>query len=70
MHLVFDHLCAERLHPTLGDGGDPAVAAAALLGALSIHPTPEGNREVMRAVHSHLEELRHAVFDPDRPVSE
>lgn len=64
VHLVFEHLCAEGLHPTLGDGGDPAAAAAALLTCLSIHPTPEGNREIMRAVRSHLEEMRAAVLEP------
>lgn len=66
VHLTFEHLVSHGLHPTFGEGGDPAVAAAALLSALSIQPAAEGNREVMRAVHVHLAELRAAVFeDPE-----
>jgi len=63
VHVVFEHLSANGLHPTLGAGGDPAAPAAALLEAMSIQPSPEGNREVHRAVRAHLAELRAAVLD-------
>lgn len=66
VHLVFEHLSAEGLHPTLGEGGDPSVHAEALLRALTIEPAVEGNRAVRREVHQQLAELR-AVFDP--PIS-
>ncbi len=34
VHLVFEHLSDQGLHPTLGEGGDPAEHAAGLLRAL------------------------------------
>ena len=74
VHLVFEHLSEHGLHPTLGDGGDPAEHAAGLLRALAIEPAAEGNREVMRAVRAHLAEIRAVMFDepPGRvpPVSQ
>jgi hypothetical protein len=63
VNLVFTHLADQGLHPVLGDGGDPAGPARALLTALGIHPAAEGNREVMRRVHAHLAEIRNAVFE-------
>ena len=63
VHTVFAQLAAEGLHPVLGDGGDPAEPARALLIALGIHPRAEGNREVMRRVHEHLAEIRTVVFE-------
>lgn len=63
VNLVFTHLSDQGLHPTLGDSGDPGPPARALLEALGIEPTPEGNREVMRGVHAHLAEIRQAMFD-------
>jgi hypothetical protein len=65
VNLVFSHLAAEGLHPVLGDGGDPAEPARALLSALGIQPAAEGNREVMRRVHEHLAEIRTVVFDTE-----
>ena len=38
VHLVFDHLSAQGLHPVLGEAGDPSGAAADLLRALGITP--------------------------------
>jgi hypothetical protein len=64
VHLVFDHLAAEGLHPTLGEGGDPGGPAAELLQCLGIRPAPEGNRHVADKVQDRLAELRSAVF-PD-----
>lgn len=62
VNLVFQHLSAEGLHPMLGETGDPAVPAAALLRALGIEPAPEGNRQVIRDVREHLGTLRTAVL--------
>jgi len=65
VNLVFTHLADQGLHPVLGDGGDPAGPARALLTALGIHPAAEGNREVVRRIRAHLAEIRDAVFDDD-----
>jgi hypothetical protein len=63
VHLVFEHLSDQGLHPTLGEGGDPAEHAAELLRALAIEPAAEGNREVVRAVRAHLAEIRGLMLD-------
>ena len=47
----------------LGESGDPGPPARALLLALGIEPAPEGNREVMRAVHANLAEIRAVMFE-------
>jgi hypothetical protein len=46
----------------LGEHGDPAPHAAALLAALGIQPAAEGNRNVSRDVQDRLAQLRAAVF--------
>jgi hypothetical protein len=38
VHLVFDHLSAQGLHPVLGDSGDPSEPAGELLRSLGITP--------------------------------
>ena len=63
VNLVFEHLAEMGLHPVLGESGDPAPPARDLLRALGIEPAAEGNREVMRGVRAHLEQLRTAVFE-------
>jgi hypothetical protein len=63
VNLVFNHLAAEGLHPVLGESGDPAPPARALLEALGIEPAAEGNREIMRDVHAHLAEIRAVMFE-------
>jgi hypothetical protein len=65
VNLVFGHLAEQGLHPVLGDHGDPSEPARALLTALGIQPSAEGNREVMRRVHAHLAEIRTVVFETD-----
>jgi hypothetical protein len=65
VNLVFTHLADQGLHPVLGESGDPGPPARALLTALGIEPTPEGNREVMRAVHAHLAEIRAVMFEDE-----
>jgi hypothetical protein len=62
VNLVFHHLAEAGLHPILGESGDPGAPASALLRALGIDPAPEGNRLVIAAVRTHLDELRTAVF--------
>jgi hypothetical protein len=62
VHLVFEHLAGQGLHPTLGGAGDPSPPAADLLRALGIEPAAEGNRQVSRDVRQRLAELRAAVF--------
>ena len=58
VNLVFHHLADEGLHPVLGTAGDPGPPARALLEALGIQPTPEGNRQVSLAVKQQLAEIR------------
>jgi hypothetical protein len=61
VNLVFHHLAEEGLHPVLGESGDPGPPAAALLRALGVEPSAEGNRHANR-VKSQLDELRAAVL--------
>jgi hypothetical protein len=67
VNLVFTHLADQGLHPVLGESGDPAPPARALLLALGIEPAAEGNREVMRGVRAHLAEIRSVVFGDGDP---
>jgi hypothetical protein len=61
VNVVFDHLAAQGLHPTLG-GADPGPPAAELLRALGIEPAAEGDRQIRENVKQHLAEIRSAVF--------
>lgn len=63
VNVVFHHLVEQGLHPVLGDTGDPGGPARNLLLALGIEPAAEGNRQVMREVRAHLEQLRTVVFE-------
>jgi len=63
VNLVFNHLAEQGLHPVLGESGDPAPPARALLLALGIEPAAEGNREVIRDVRAHLAEIRAVMFE-------
>ena len=62
VNVVFARLAQDGLHPVLGDAGDPGAPAAALLRALGVQPSAEGNRQVVRGVREHLAELRTAVL--------
>jgi len=61
VNVVFHHLAAQGLHPTLG-GADPGAPAAELLRAFGIEPAPEGDRQVGENVKRHLAEIRAAIF--------
>jgi len=61
VNVVFHHLAAQGLHPTLG-GADPGAPAAELLRALGIEPAAEGDRQVGANVKRQLAEIRAAVF--------
>ena len=63
VNLVFHHLAAQGLHPTLG-GADPGAPAAELLRAMGIEPAAEGDRQVSVNVRERLAEMRSAAF-PD-----
>jgi hypothetical protein len=65
VNLVFHHLAEQDLHPVLGERGDPGAAARELLLALGITPAIEGNRQIMRDVYAHLDEIRATVFPED-----
>jgi hypothetical protein len=66
VNLVFRHLADEGLHPVLGEAGDPGTPAAALLNALGIIPSTEGNKKVNRRVSEELARLREA-FEAEDP---
>lgn len=59
--LVFGHLAAQGLRPTLGVAGNPGEPAADLLRALGIRPTVEGDPRVIRQVHGQLAEMREVM---------
>ncbi len=63
VNVVFAHLVDEGLHPILGDGGHPGEPAAALLRALGITPTVEGDARVAEETRRRLAELRTTVFE-------
>lgn len=62
VNLVFNHLAEHGLHPVLGDAGDPAVPAAALLRALGIEPGRNDETVASPNVQSQLAELRERMF--------
>ncbi|OZM79155.1 hypothetical protein [Pseudonocardia sp. MH-G8] len=64
VHVVFDHLAADGLHPVLGETGDPAEPATALLRALGIEPGREREGPAAESVQATLAEMRARMF-PD-----
>src|ERR1700753_2615572 len=66
VNLVFRHLADEGLHPVLGEAGDPGAPAAALLTALGITPSTDGNKKITRRVNDELAKLREA-FEAGHP---
>ncbi|MEJ3657839.1 hypothetical protein [Pseudonocardia sp. TRM90224] len=58
VNLVFHHLADAGLHPVLGERGDPAVPAAALLRALGIEPGRNDEALTSAGVQDQLAEIR------------
>ncbi len=58
VNLVFRHLADSGLHPVLGETGDPAEPAAALLRALGIEPGRNDESVTSPAVQDELAKLR------------
>ncbi|MFF5988056.1 hypothetical protein [Prauserella flavalba] len=66
VNVVFHHLVAEGLHPTLGESGHPGEPAAELLRALGIRPAAEGNNRINDDIQRQLADLRSTMLDqPD-----
>lgn len=62
VNLVFHHLADNGLHPVLGESGDPAVPAAALLRALGIEPGRNDESLTSSDVQDKLAEVRARMF--------
>lgn len=62
VNVVFDHLAEAGLHPVLGETGDPAGPASALLRALGIEPGRDDEGPAAPAVQAHLAEIRARMF--------
>ena len=58
VNLVFHHLADQGLHPVLGEAGDPAVPATALLRAFGIEPGRNDESVTSPLVQDQLAELR------------
>lgn len=58
VNLVFHHLADEGLHPVLGEHGDPAEPATALLRCLGIEPGRNDESVTTPSVQDDLTELR------------
>ena len=63
VNMVFSHLVDAGLHPTLGAAGHPGEPAAALLRALGIVPSVEGDARAYEEMRQHLAELRAVMMD-------
>jgi hypothetical protein len=67
VNVVFDHLARAGLHPVLGETGDPAVPAAALLRALGVEPGRDDEGPAAPVVQAELADIRARMFpDLDR----
>jgi hypothetical protein len=58
VNLVFHHLADQGLHPVLGEAGDPAVPATALLRAMGIEPGRNDETVSSPTVQDQLAEIR------------
>jgi hypothetical protein len=64
VNLVFHHLADEGLHPVLGETGDPAIAATALLHALGVEAGRDSEGPAAAPVQAVLADMRARMF-PD-----
>lgn len=62
VNLVFNHLAEHGLHPVLGEAGDPAEPATALLRALGIEPGRNDETVTSSAVQDELAQIRARMF--------
>ena len=62
VNLVFNHLAEHGLHPVLGDAGDPAAPAAALLRTLGIEPGRNDETVTSARVQDELAAIRERMF--------
>ncbi|MCX6465976.1 MAG: hypothetical protein NTW05_20655 [Pseudonocardiales bacterium] len=62
VNLVFHHLAEAGLHPVLGEAGDPAVPAAALLRAFGIEPGRNDETVASASVQDELARVREKMF--------
>ncbi len=58
VNLVFHHLADQGLHPVLGEAGDPAGPATALLRALGIEPGRNDETVSSATVQDELTRIR------------
>jgi hypothetical protein len=64
VNVVFNHLAAEGLHPVLGETGDPAGPATALLHAFGIEAGRDSEGPAAAPVQAELADMRARMF-PD-----
>jgi hypothetical protein len=62
VNLVFHHLADHGLHPVLGETGDPAVPAAALLRSMGIEPGRNDETVSSPSVQDKLAEIRERML--------
>ncbi|QJY48640.1 hypothetical protein [Pseudonocardia broussonetiae] len=62
VNLVFTHLAEAGLHPVLGEAGDPAIPATALLRALGIEPGRNDETVASASVQDELAQIRERMF--------
>jgi hypothetical protein len=65
VNVVFHHLADEGLHPVLGEAGNPAEAATALLRALGIEPGRDNEGPGAASLQAELADLRARMFPGD-----
>ena len=58
VNIVFTHLAEAGLHPVLGEAGDPAVPAAALLRSFGIEPGRNDETVASASVQDELSQIR------------
>lgn len=62
VNLVFHHLADQGLHPVLGEKGDPAAAASALLDTMGIASAPDSAGPAAAPVQDMLADLRRKMM--------